>query len=251
MKTCIYGIRDLEIDKFIYVGKSNESLRRFEHHMKRADNDCIRVFVEEKGQDNFQVETLEVVEFQENRGWVKREKFWVKKFREEGHPLCNKNGGGGGVTKHTEEWKREESKRKSGENNPKYWLGKCRSKETCAKISKAHLGKHLSEETIAKIRKANSGENHPNYGKHRPKGVMANAHEANSKPYPAFYNEETGEYIPAGKGLCQMCREVFGTQKLGDVEFRRLYERFCWLRNNPAKHSKDGWGLASKGQRGC
>ena len=167
--TYIYGIWDLEITKFIYVGKSNEPCDRFKGHMEHSGNDCVRKFVEEKGIDNFGLIILERTNFFGVRDWVKREKFWIKKFREEGHPLCNRNGGGGGVTEHTEETKVRMSKSKTGENHPMY-------------------GEHLSKETKTKISQTNEGN------------------ESGAKSYPAFYNVKTKEFIHSGCNLAKMCR---------------------------------------------
>lgn len=65
---------------------------------------------------------------------------------------------------HTEDWKREQSERMSGENHPMY--GKHHSKETKEKISKASTGRVMSEEFRQKISELTSGENNPMYGKH-------------------------------------------------------------------------------------
>ena len=148
--TYIYGIWDLEIGLFIYIGKSNTPQGRFKGHIKHSSNACVRKFVEEKGVDNFGLVILEKTNFFGIRDWVKREKFWIKKFRKEGHPLCNKNDGGGGPTEQTEEvnakrsesvkksWtderRAEESKRKSGKGNPMY--GRHHTEESRAKESK-------------------------------------------------------------------------------------------------------------------
>ncbi len=156
MKTThIYGIRDLEIDKFIYIGKDNAPPVRFESHMKCSHNRGVRELVEEKGVDNFQNILLETVEFKVSWDWVNREKFWIKKLKKEGHPLCNKNDGGGGPTEHTGETKARMSKAKVGEKNPNY--GRTPSEETRAKLSKSNTGKKRSEETCTKIGRASKG----------------------------------------------------------------------------------------------
>lgn len=65
---------------------------------------------------------------------------------------------------HTEEWKKEQSERMSGENHPMY--GRRHSDETKEKISKAKTGKLMPEEFKRKISEITSGENNPMYGKH-------------------------------------------------------------------------------------
>ncbi len=261
--TYIYGVRDLEIGKFIYAGKSNKPFERYKSHMNGSGNDCVRKLVKEKGQDNFQVELLEKVYFEGNRDWGRREKFWRAKFKREGHPLCNKtNGGGSGGGWHlTEETKARQSKAKLGKNNPMFGrtgkdapsYGKPVSDETRAKLSKASTGKsptletreklrkacsNVSEETRAKQSKAKMGKNNPNYGKvysaedlaERSKRAMGNEHSALF--YPAFYNIRTKRYIHAGKNLKKLCRE----QNLN-------YDVMLNLKCGEYKQSKDGWCL--------
>lgn len=290
--TYIYGIRCLEIGKYIYVGKSNAPRRRYSR-VTHSHNDCVRSLAEEKGEGNFRIEELEEVKFKTMGDWVEREKFWVRKLRREGHPLCNKNDGGQGIGKHDEEAR--------------------------AKLRKARLGTHLSEETIAKISKALSGENNPMYGKtgedhpafgyrhteeakvnigknnvrfwlgkknlgqsermsgknnfwygkkrpeqskrvsgdgnpmygshrsgkdnpmfgkHHAEEAKAAVGRGNAKSYPAFYNTKTGGFIPAGRNLSRLSRErgisliVLENLKLGTT-----------------KQAKDGWKLATKGER--
>ncbi len=182
--TYIYGIKDLEIDKFIYIGKSGNPEHRY-GRLKHSHNELVRQFARDKGEDNFQIEILQTVNFEGLRDWVKQEKFWIERLRKEGHPLCNKNSGGGGATEHTEEWKREASVRNSGENNPMY--GKDMSGE-----NNPMYGRHHTEEAIIKQkeywtpkrRKEQSarqiGESNSFYGKHHTKEIRARQSEANS-----------------------------------------------------------------------
>jgi len=166
--TYIYGIQDFDIQKFVYVGKSNTPCGRFKYHMKCSDNKDLRNLVKVKGTNNFKLIILEKTNFSIIKGWAKREKFWIVKFRKEGHPLCNKNDGGGGVTEHTKETRAKMSRNHadvSGENHPLY--GKHRSEESKRKTSKTLMGRPKSKEHNAK-----------------------NA-EAHTRPYPAFYNVKT------------------------------------------------------------
>ncbi len=196
--TYVYGVWDLEISKFVYIGKSNAPCERFKDHMKCADNAGLREFVEERGTGSFELIILEKIGFSVSREWGKREKFWIKKFREEGHPLCNKNDGGGGLAEHTEETivKMSEATKKYYETHVGYWTDK-----------------HHTEETKTKISRASSGENHSMFGEHHTEEAKAKIGKANigneysAKPHPAFYNTSTGEYIPEGINLAKMCRE--------------------------------------------
>jgi len=231
--TYIYGIQDLEIDKFIYVGKSNELLVRFNDHMRHSDNECVRAFVEERGRGSFQVEILETVEFEVPRDWIKREKFWKLKLEEEGHPLCNKNDGGGGVTKHT----KETIAKMSGINNhnygqPGYWYGKHRSEKFKAKQSKARSGKN-------NLMYGRTGEDSPHYGKPLSEARRLKIGKANAKPYPAFYNIKTKEFIPEGRNLMRMCREY-------ELSYGVMYN----LKRSVQEQSQEGWRLATPTEKG-
>ena len=260
MKTThIYGIRDLELGLFIYIGKGNIPQSRFEDHINGSGSEGVWELVKERGRNNFQIETLEIVEFEVPRDWVKRERFWVKKFREEGHPLCNKNDGGGGPTEHTEEVKakmcgripwnkgvpcREETKCKlrvalSGENSQ--WYGV---------TGEAHpaYGYRHTEKALAKICEASSGENHPRgfLGKHRTEEWKQNhseflrqwhrTHESpTAKLYPAFYNVRIRDFIPSGVNLTKMCREN-----------GLLVGPMMNLKYGITKQTRDGWRLATE-----
>ncbi len=226
--TYIYGIWDLEIDGFIYVGKANEPKSRFRSHVRNSNIKYLRKRIQEKSRGCFELEVLERVEFEVPRGWVEQEKFWIKKLREEGHSLLNKNDGGGGPTagyRHTEETKAKQSKVKMGENNPRGFLGKHHSEETIAKISKTLMGHEVTEETIAKIRKGN-------LGREVAEETRVKLSKAAAKPYPAFYNTKTGEQIPIGKNLTKLCREQ-------NLSYDVLYR----LKSGHAKQSRDGWRL--------
>lgn len=105
--------------------------------------------------------------------------------------------------RHTAETLRRMSESKKGKKNPFY--GKTHTKEARRKMGDATRGKPKTKEHCDKI----------------------------AQPYPAFYNDQTDEYIPPGRNLRGMCRErnlncdVFGCLRRGDT-----------------KQSKDGWRLA-------
>lgn len=197
-RTYIYGIRDLEVQRFVWIGKSNTPQGRFREHMRHSHDKDVRKLVEEKGQDNFQLELLETVEFEVSKGWVKQEKFWIKKLRGEGHPLLNKNVGGGGATEHTEETKVKQSKVKSGENNPRGMLGRLHTEEWKRKESERKTGK-----------------NNPMYGRYHSeetKQIQSEKrkewHRANAKSHLNFYNGKTDEFIPSEHNLVKCVENV-------------------------------------------
>ncbi len=264
--TYIYGAWDLTIQKFVYIGKSNNAPARFKGHMKCSSNVKLRKLVEEKGANSFRLIILEKTSFFELRDWIKREKFWIKKFKREGHPLCNKNDGGGGVTEVSEEtrakmsngaeesWtperRKEQSERWSGENNPLYGCigkdhpryGMTHTEEVKAKLRESQLGeknsnygRYYTEEERAKKSEAMSGVNHPNYGKHPySEETIRKMSDAHAKPYPAFFNISINKYIPAGINLSRMCEEH---------TLRRYI--FQHLMDKKTKMSRDGWRLAT------
>ncbi len=169
--TYIYGILDLEIGKFIYVGKGNIPYARFKRHLYKSDISYLCEYIREKSRDCFELTILETVEFEISKDWIKRERFWVKKLRVAGHPLLNRNRGGTGPSggyKQTEEsnarrsdshkklWtdekRAEQGERMKGENNPWYGRGAEMSGEN---HSGGMLGKHHTDESIAQIRESN------------------------------------------------------------------------------------------------
>ena len=186
--TYIYGIRCLEINKYIYIGKSNNPRHRY-GRLENAHNNCIQKFAQGYGEDNFRIEELEIVKFKTLEEWVDREKFWKLKLEQEGHPLCNKNDGGGGPTEVSEEvrakirkgvsksWtlekRKEQSKSFSGEGNPMYGPS---SEEARNKIIESWTPERRKDQS-----RKMSGENHPLYGK-------------TGKDHPRFGKHHTEEW---------------------------------------------------------
>jgi len=162
--------------------------------------------------------------------------------------------------KHTEETKAKISKSMSGENNPNY--GKPCTEETKAKISMTLIGRKHTEEHNAKISKALSGENNPMYGKkgedhpaygyrhtEKAKARMSEIQmghevsektrvkigEAQAKPYPAFYNVNTKQFIPNGRNLFKFCKKC-----------KVSYDALCSIKQGNTKQSRKGWRLATE-----
>ncbi len=118
------------------------------------------------------------------------------------------------------------------------------SKETRVKQSKAKLGKpsgmlgkHHSEETRAKQSKGQTGLKRSD--KHCVNlSIALQANECAAKPYPAFYNDKTGEYIPVGINLTRICRE----RHLNRIVMGHLKRGACIK-------SQNGWRLAIESEK--
>ena len=102
----------------------------------------------------------------------------------------NQSLGGEGMNglKHAEEWKQEQSKKMSGENNPMYGMS--------GKLS-PNYGKKHSEETRKKISEAQKGENNPMYGKNNPRARQIYCVELDQ-----YFDTvtEAGKYVGCSKG---------------------------------------------------
>ena len=112
----------------------------------------------------------------------------------------------------------EETKNKIRE----FRRGKKHSKKTQRKISKNLTGRKrgpASEETRCRMSVSQKGRKHS-------KETKQKIGEANSKCYPSFINEITGEIIPAGVNLVALCRKRKFGNDLYDVKYgkRRSYK---------------------------
>lgn len=67
----------------------------------------------------------------------------------------------------SDETKEKLSNSLKGDRNPKYWLGKHRSKGTKIKISNSHKGKKHSQETKDRLSELTRGSNNPMFGVRR------------------------------------------------------------------------------------
>ncbi len=166
-----------------YVGKSRRHLERFENHKQTFGS-------------NIEMEVISEV-----KNWRRWEKYYIKKYRDLGYQLENKNEGGGGI-----EFVSQETRNKIS-NHPT--RGKQISKANKGKTM-AHKGKPLSEEHIAKI-KANRG-----HLKGRPNTWQAKAvlqYDLEGNFIKEFVSQTKAQYImgkPKSDGIGAVCR---GNQK--------------------------------------
>lgn len=133
------------------------------------------------------------------------EELLIANFRNAGHPLVNKNSGGGGCIGYThpvdssgkafsDEMREHLSAMGKGQLNPMYGKpstmlgkkhtesakekiaasrkGKKPSEETRAKLSAARIGRVISPETRAKLSAACSGDKHPMHGRKHSKEAI-------------------------------------------------------------------------------
>ena len=95
---------------------------------------------------------------------------------------------------------------------------------------------HRTEEFKTKMREIARGENNGMYGKHHSKETRAKLSKTSAKPYPAFFNIKTDDYIPAGINLLATCR----------IRIDSPYQVLCGLiRSNTNKKTRSGWRLAT------
>lgn len=141
----------LEDDIPFYIGKTNTTLKRRLH-----THWCIY------GNKNIKICLLDEVPINEWKVW---ECYWIEQFKAWNFKLNNKNKGGGGSTKWTDEQrnnpvrKQKLSKALKGKllGNEGYWKNKIRSKETKQKMSMAHKDIPLSKEHKQNISDAMMG----------------------------------------------------------------------------------------------
>ncbi len=98
-KTYIYLLRCPIDNSPKYVGKSNDPNKRKDCHKSKSktkDNPLSK-WIRELNENNLKpiVEIIEEVDYPK---WIEREKFYVKKYREEGHDLKNVNNGSNGLS---------------------------------------------------------------------------------------------------------------------------------------------------------
>jgi group I intron endonuclease len=85
-----------------------------------------------------------------------------------------------------------------------HFYGKKHTKESREKMRLAQTGKRFSEEHCGNISKAKKGKKTGHKMTKEHKRILA---ASTSKSYPAFYNITTGEIIPPGRNLSQVCRD--------------------------------------------
>lgn len=173
-KFTIYALMAPNSDIVRYIGITVKPLsRRLREHIlaaNRGDRRYLYNWIR-----SITPETPEIWEIEQTED-REQEKFWIKKFREEGHPITNLTGGGDGAPlghNFTPEHRAKISAAlkdvpKSDEHRQKLSeakKGTGHSEETRKKISKIVKGRKHSEETKAKIAKSHKGITHTDESK--------------------------------------------------------------------------------------
>ena len=188
MKTAIYYLHKGDKVPF-YVGKTkNIPNKREKEHQKHLNNSSI---------------ILEVVDYVED--WKYWEKHYISLFKNLGHPLINKNSGGGGP-----EIVKESTKQKISQANK----GTIHPIEGRISTSNKLKGRKLPPEQIEKIRLAKTGKSNPKKGKpDGPKPKVSEAHKGRISPNKgkskqvALY-KISGEYIKTYSNYTELAIEL-------------------------------------------
>ena len=151
----IYKITNTVNDKS-YIGQTiHDAVKtRIRDHLRGKGSQPVKDAIEKYGKDAFTYEILHdgiIPEFLDTL-----EKEAIAKFNTIAPHGYNRNNGGSGSIKHSEEARQKMSESTKGENHPMY--GKKHSDETKQKISEAHKGKTLSEEHRRKISEVQIGK---------------------------------------------------------------------------------------------
>jgi hypothetical protein len=139
--TYIYLISNINNESLrSYVGKTKNPIRREYHHKRRFGN-------------QIQFKIIDQIESINSAEWKPLEIKWIRYYEQLGYTLENKNEGGNGPDKHSNETKFKISKSKQGNT---YNLGKKYSDESKNKIKIKKQGQ--------KYNVTKKGKEHGNYG---------------------------------------------------------------------------------------
>lgn len=226
--TGIYAITNLNDGRATaYVGSTVCFKRRWRQHKSLLrhnihPNSYLQAAWNKYGEHSFWFSILEVVD--KHDVIVEREQYWLNEYRVTGKVYnlgtVVKNPRLGCTASEETKQKLSEARRK----RPPH------SKETRQRMSEAMMGKKFgphSEETRRKISRALKGRIFP--GVDRRGQTAANKRQAGT--YPAFRHRLTGEIIPAGRNLSELCQE------------RGLKRRNMWAMMRGRRKSCEGWEL--------
>lgn len=149
-----------KINGHMYVGGSINIKKRLNEHKRGSDleNQAIDRAILKYGKENFTYQIITELP----ADWKvigKHEKYWINfynTFEDKNHYNLTEGGGGTSGWKHSEDFKKEQSKRMSGENNPFY--NKTHTKESRDLMSKnlKGNGKGIPKTKKSNIKRSNS-----------------------------------------------------------------------------------------------
>lgn len=190
MAAGIYTITNT-ISRKTYIGSTNNFECRWSSHryaLRRGthDNPHLQRSWDKHGEKAFEFGVLEYLDNLDEL--VKAEQFWMDIYQEEGRELYNIG-------------RCVDNPMRGLENNA----------EARRKVSEANIGNQnalghiVSKEARRRISEGNKGKQH-SLGYKLSEDHKRRISEGNRKPYPAFINRDTGEIIPAGMNLSELCR---------------------------------------------
>ena len=175
----VYGIRRISDGLFYYIGSSKDVYKRWLGHRRTKCSDRYskeyQYFHDElliKNLDDFEPVLLdELVGFIHNNDTkrlhnrlVKREKMYINKYKELGHPIMTSEENQDGTFERSDETKTKISEAHKGHTSWNKGKKGVYSEETLAKMSASATGRKLSEEHKTKISENHadiSGDNNP------------------------------------------------------------------------------------------
>ena len=247
-----------------YIGSAKDMQDRWEGHLKELRRNkhgspylqyAWNKYVPVYGEEIFVFEIIEVIVGDRKAAYDKEQTYLDKWFPTGLLYNIARTAGGGNLGEEANQ-KREISRQKYIEVHGHPRIGMKHTEETKSRIGNANRGRVKTTE--AKIRhsqslketwrsvtperyeelcKANSEARRRDWANGRvwsndPEKTKTKIGDIHSKPYPAYYNEQTGERIPAGNNLARMCRD------------RKLpYEGMRLLRAGKTKITKRSWRL--------
>lgn len=208
----IYQVRN-RVNGKRYIGSSNNVTRRLKEHRSALErskhgNSHLQYAWNKYGEENFAFESVEEVS-----GGQKARLDHEQIYLDEGFRLsilynmvekadCPPSAKG---LKRSCETKAKISRAKKGQ--VPWTKGRSRSEECKRKLSEALTGRTPTKEHRVNLSKALMGNTPWNKGVPRSEECRRKISKTSARPYPAFFNEKTEEFIPAGRNLRVVCEE--------------------------------------------
>lgn len=228
----IYWIRN-KVNGKRYIGSSNKIKARWKGHRRTLNQDewhenpYLQRAWNKYGETTFEFEIVEVVKGSRDAAYDREQEYLDEWFptgllynisKTANHPPRLVGGENGMFGKHHS----QETKQ----------LIRAKRLQYCETHELSNKGKPCLESTKKAVSEANKGRKHTAEELRK----MSAAHKGNeraSRFYPAFTNDFTGEFIPAGKNLIKTCKQN-GLN----------YWCMCNVKSGATPRTRDGWRLA-------